>query len=125
MSSSTATIRELTFRLRFQDNSLNSFSTTQRSQIKKFQEFAAKTPNGFCSVCLEVLYPEQQHFRLISYAENLNCYAWKLQPMTKDGKVMVCKHHYKGKESDFPVYEYPGKFYYMLAKSETIDFFII
>ncbi|KAI8335684.1 hypothetical protein BD560DRAFT_451079 [Blakeslea trispora] len=107
MSSSTAAIREFTSRFRFQDNSFSSFSTTQRSQIKKFQEFAAKTPKGFCSICLEVFYPGQQHFRLISNAENLNCHAWKLQPMTIDGKVMVCKRHYKEKESDFPVYEYP------------------
>jgi len=110
MSSSRAAIREFTSRFRFQDNSLQSFSTTQRSQIKKFQEFASKTPDGFCSVCLEVLYPEQQHFRYISNIERLNCYAWKLQPIIKNNKFMVCKRHLKGKESDFPLYEYPGKF---------------
>lgn len=108
-------MRAFISRFRFQDNSLMSFSKSQRKEIQKFHTFVAKTPDGFCSVCLKVLYREEQRYRRIANKDILNCYAWKCDPIMGSGrhknKYMVCLAHQTMAESNLPIYVYPGKFF--------------
>lgn len=118
-SSTRSAMRQYLGRFRFQDNSLSSFAKKERGQIERFQKFVMKTPNGFCSVCLMVLYPEEQRFRNISDKEVLSCYAWNLEPITggkSTKQYMVCKVHSKMAESRLPIYTYPGKSHLLLEQ---------
>lgn len=110
-------MRFFTSRFRFQDNSLGYFTEEERKQIKKFQDYVEKTADGFCSVCLKLLYPEEQCFRKINNEENLkNCTSWKFTPMKHqdDIRYMVCKAHQKMKEENFPTYFYPGMYKFVI-----------
>ena len=101
------------YSFRVRDNNLSSFTATQKRQVKAFQDFVMKKPDGFCCICLRVLYPEDQHFRNISTEISLPCWDWKLQPLTQPGDEsmkMVCKEHIHTLATDFPGLStvYPG-----------------
>lgn len=106
-------IPKMFYSFRLRDNNLSSFSRTQRNQVKKFQEFIMKRPDGFCCICLKVLYPEDQYYRAFDNEENLPCLNWKMQPIRNpDNETlkMVCKAHINTAEVDFPSLSmvYPG-----------------
>lgn len=107
-------MREFTSRFRFQDHSLGSLSREEKRQIIEFQKFINQKPDGYCSVCMRMLYPEERAYREISEPTELNCVRWNLAPiMDRTGrKYMVCKSHRKTSESEFPVYVYPGNLYH-------------
>lgn len=112
MPSINPEMREFMSRFRFQDNALMSFSRVERKQINDFQKFAAQKPDGTCSVCLRVLYPEEQRYRKIVDSNALNCFQWKITPFTKEERditmYMVCPEHVRTEENNFPIYIYPG-----------------
>lgn len=97
---------------RLEDPNLSTFGIFQKKQIKSFQNFIMKKPDGFCSVCMVVLYPEEQHYRTFSNLDNIPCISWNLQPLvssSNESERMVCKKHKKFDESKFPLMNYPGK----------------
>ena len=100
-----------TFRVR--DNNLSSFTAVQKRQVKAFQDFVMKKPDGFCSICLKVLYPEDQHYRSINTETPLPCLDWKLEPLSDtedDSMKMVCKEHVHTLPVEFSKFSmmYPG-----------------
>lgn len=101
------------FRYRIADKSLSTFDSEPKlkKQIKKFQKFVNQRADGYCCICLRLLYPEEQKYRYIEVITNLSCLKWKLPLLShpKDKKkFMVCKKHYKTAQVEFPAYEYPG-----------------
>lgn len=99
------------FSWRIEDPNLSTFNPTQKKQIKTFRKFVMRKPDGFCCVCMNVLYPEDQRYRQIIDVANLPCLDWKLQPLTKpdnEEMKMVCKRHLKIDESKFYKMKYPG-----------------
>lgn len=112
-TSNRSDMRQFMSRFRIQDNSLSSFSNPEKEQIIAFQKYAAQKPDGFCSVCLRKLYPEERRYRTIENISSLNCSQWNIDPLTISDrsviKYMVCEDHVKIVEGDFPVYIYPGK----------------
>ncbi|CAO3645520.1 unnamed protein product [Mucor hiemalis] len=111
-ASERSNMREFMSRFRVQDNSLMSFPTVQRNQIIAFQKFASEKPDGFCSICLKKIYPEERKFRKVNDMSSLNCTQWNQTPITKEErgitKYLVCKDHFRMEEADFLVYVYPG-----------------
>ncbi|OBZ81214.1 hypothetical protein A0J61_10737 [Choanephora cucurbitarum] len=105
-------IRAFVSRFRFQDNSLASFNTLQKKQIERFRKFTQMKPDGFCCICLCVLYKDEQAYRTIEYAESSlkNCHEWKLVPLknSQGNKYMVCKAHVNTNEGELSTYVYPG-----------------
>jgi hypothetical protein len=98
---------------RIEDRNLSTFSLTQKRQIKNFQEFIMEKPEGFCCICMEVLYVEDHHYRKIVDVSNIHCLRWKIQPLVDpidEDMKMVCKKHKIGDLSSFPTFKYPGKF---------------
>ncbi|KAI8320694.1 hypothetical protein EDC96DRAFT_582285, partial [Choanephora cucurbitarum] len=72
--------------------------------------FTNEKPNGFCCICLKVLYPEEQRYRKFQPEFAFPCTNWKMEPIAKSDdqeKKMVCKDHAKSIES-FKEFEYPG-----------------
>lgn len=105
-------LRNFTSRFRYQSNALATFNKQQQDEIKKFQTFLSQKPDGFCCICLRVLYPEEKRYRTINNPESLkNCNAWKLTPLmcSRNERYMVCEAHKKTDEAKLPTYVYPGK----------------
>lgn len=102
------------FSFKVADRNLSTFNKIEQNQINKFQTYIMSKPDGFCSVCMKVLYPEDQKYRLIRDPEHLPCIDWKLKPKTKmfgtNKLYMVCSTHFNlnCKEEDFLRYAYPG-----------------
>lgn len=92
---------------------MSTFDIFQKKQIKVFQKYIMDKPDGFCCICLTLLYPEEQYYRSFQEPENLPCIEWKdLQPLanpTEESQKMVCKRHLKGDEFEFYRMNYPGK----------------
>ena len=100
------------FSWRIENPNLSTFNKTQRNQIQSFQNFISQKPDGFCCVCLELLYPENQKYRLFINEDYVYCLKWKLTPlcMANDPNMkMVCKAHLKSDLANFKPFEYPGK----------------
>lgn len=114
-SSDRNACRQFISKFRFTDNSLATFSNEDKKQILNFQKFISQTHDGFCCICLRVLYPQERRYRVIEDLENLrNCTAWKMEPLkkpkSKTDLYMVCVSHQKTKEAEFPTYVYPGNY---------------
>lgn len=106
------------YAFRLTDNNLSSLTRAQKKQVLSFQDFVMQKPDGFCCVCLKVLYPEDQFFRNISSAANLPCMEWKLQPICNaddETMKMVCKSHLNTAEEEFSNLSmvYPGNTIYV------------
>lgn len=104
------------YSFRVGNNNLSSFTNAQKNQVKRFQDFIMEKPDGFCCLCLKVLYPEERRFRTFEDETNLPCLSWKLQPLCDSedpAKKMVCKSHVNTPEEDFVSLKmvYPGKVY--------------
>lgn len=100
------------FAFRVEDRNLSTFTNIQKKQIIQFQKFVMKKPDGFCCVCMKMLYPEEQKYRDIGNSEGLPCLDWRLTPITKEirgeVKYMVCSSHVKCPQDKFLKFEYPG-----------------
>jgi len=99
----------LTFKVN--DINLSTFSKIEKRQIKSFQKFVNQKPDGFCCVCLTLLYPEQQYFRDFPNDEHCYCIKWKIEPIFLEdtpSMKMVCKSHLKSNLANFKPFEYPG-----------------
>lgn len=101
------------FKYRIADKRLSTFDYEPRlkKEIKRFQKFVNQKPDGYCSACMQVLYPEERKFRYIEDPNNLPCIEWKLPALTHPqdkNQYMFCKKHYKVDELNFPRYVYPG-----------------
>lgn len=100
------------FSWRIENPNLSTFNAFQKKQIKSFQEFTLLKPDGFCCICMQVLYPEDQKFRTFPETFGFPCLKWKLIPLSNlddESKKMVCIQHLKMHESEFVLYNYPGK----------------
>lgn len=96
---------------RIEDPNLSTFDLFKKKQIKVFQDYIMCKPDGFCCVCMVVLYPEEQHYREFTDPDNIPCLAWNLLPLahpSNEAKRMVCASHKKGLESRFLRMNYPG-----------------
>lgn len=106
------------FRFRVEDRNLSTFAVEQRDQIKSFQKFIMQKPNGHCSFCMKLLYPEDQKYRRIGSPRDLPCLQWKIEPITKQEKnqaiYMVCLKHRKMDETNILRFAYPGKTCYCI-----------
>lgn len=99
------------------DNNLSSFTPTQK-QVQAFQDFIVEKSNGFCCICLKVLYPKDQCFRAVDNDANLPCLQWKMQPICNsddETMKMVCKAHVNTAKDAFPSLSmvYPGTMPYL------------
>jgi hypothetical protein len=78
------------FRYRISDKRLCTFDDLPhlKKEINKFQKFISQKPDGYCSACMRVLYPEERKYRYIKDPANLPCIEWKLPALTnlKDEK---------------------------------------
>lgn len=105
------------FRFKIPNKNLSTFNKDQKKQIERFQKFVMQRPDGFCCVCMKVLYHQERKYRSISSPDKLPCRDWGFQPMTKDYinqlKYMVCATHQKTNENNFPRYEYPGWLHFL------------
>lgn len=100
------------FRFRVESRDLHSFPPTQRHEIKRFQTFILKKPDGHCSFCMKMLYPEEQKYRKVRLPNELPCLDWNIQPKTKNIRgeqhYMVCTTHRKADETRIVRFSYPG-----------------
>lgn len=100
------------FRFRVEDRNLSTFTAEEKKQIKKFQTYIMKKPDGHCCFCLKLLYPDQQLYRKIENPTSLPCIEWNIQPIKKSKNgvdlFMVCKVHKKKAEDNIIRYVYPG-----------------
>lgn len=61
--------------------------------VRSFTEFNRQTASGHCTMCMRVLYPEEQKYRQLS-DEWLICNSWNIAPITNElGSYMVCSYH--------------------------------
>lgn len=101
------------FVFRVEDMNLSSLSDDERNQINSFQTFIMQKPNGYCSFCMKLLYPEDQKYRKVQFPLDLPCLQWKLRPITKQQKnedyYMVCARHWKMDETKILRFAYPGE----------------
>jgi hypothetical protein len=103
------------FRYRVADKRLCTFDEQPhlKKEIKRFQKFVSQKPDGYCSACMRVLYPEERKYRYVEDPANLPCVDWKLPALVhpKDKRMyMFCNKHYNIDESDLPRFRYPGLF---------------
>lgn len=72
-----------------------NFTVHQLRDIENFRAFNREIANGHCSLCMKVLYPEEQKYRELS-DEHCICRTWRIDPvMNAEGKYMVCSSHLK------------------------------
>jgi len=98
-------------RFRSQDLGLSSFTNVEKKRITRFQEFINMKPDGFCCICMKILYPEEKRYRTYFSPHNLPCHEWQLEPLIKEDTTnmyMVCASHVKTIESDITHFVYPG-----------------
>jgi len=103
------------YRFRVQDLNFSSFTALEKRRIASFQNFIKKRPDGYCCVCMKILYPEERKYRQIDCPENLPCLEWDMQPLLKPDctdKYMVCLSHTNTSEESFIRLVYPGKLIY-------------
>ncbi|CAO3639536.1 unnamed protein product [Mucor hiemalis] len=76
-----------------------------------------ETPDGFCCICMKILYPEQQKYSKFNDPSSIPCIKWKLTPLFKEEsnqeiKYMVCSDHIEHtndeNEENYTIFEYPG-----------------
>lgn len=61
--------------------------------VRTFTEFNRQPASGHCTMCMRVLYPEEQKYRQLS-DEWLICNSWNIAPITNEqGSYMVCSYH--------------------------------
>ena len=97
---------------RVQNPNLSTFTKVEQRQILNFQKFINQKPDGFCCVCLKVLYPEEQKYRKFDPEFAILCLKWKMEPIVDSDnqeEKMVCKDYTKSLEF-FKEFEYPGKY---------------
>lgn len=100
------------FSYRLPNNNYSTFNPTEKKEIKTFEKFTLRKPDGFCCVCMKKLYHEEKKYREFENIENLPCLKWNLQPLSKpsfENMKMVCSTHLKMDESKFKDMVYPGK----------------
>ncbi|KAI9364546.1 hypothetical protein BD770DRAFT_378346, partial [Pilaira anomala] len=61
------------FSWRLEDTNLSTFSHFEKNQINSFQKFVMCKPDGFCSVCMMVLYPDEQKYREFDNPKTIPC----------------------------------------------------
>ena len=58
----------------------------QKADVRTFRAFNNEIANGHCTLCMRVLYPEEQHYKNLT-EEWLICISWKVNPIVdSDGK---------------------------------------
>lgn len=68
-------------------------SRTELEDVRKFRAFNNEKANGHCTMCMRVLYPEEQKFRRLT-EEWIICRSWNINPITNEnGDHMVCFYH--------------------------------
>jgi hypothetical protein len=75
-----------------------------------------KKPDGYCSICMKLLYPEEQKYRRIERPNELPCVDWRTQPKSKtvgsNELYMVCATHKKVSEDEIIRFAYAGQYYF-------------
>lgn len=67
---------------------------TELEDIRDFLAFNKQTASGHCTMCMRVLYPEEQKYRTIPDEWQI-CPSWKIMPLRNDeGFCMVCNYHF-------------------------------
>jgi len=72
---------------------LQRLTDSELRDVAKLRAFNREKANGHCTLCMRVLYPEEQKYRGLS-EEWLICNSWNINPIVNsEGLHMVCAFH--------------------------------